>query len=215
MNIISSQEKQKLPPASHIVIDTPATTSTTSDRDFQKEVLYRLAFVKHELKRLVNNQMDIAQRIESIETRLDGNNISNTSSNCYNTSTLNDISDNILPLDNTTDLDTFNDKISGDRAFQINLTNQLSYIGGKHYKSMIKRIMNKLFSDELLQHFSYSGKSGKKLKFSNLAVCSVILDAVKQHSKYKNKVSESEMEEVIKYVLAQAPFNIKRKSQKI
>lgn len=65
--------------------------------------------------------MDIAQRIESIETRLDGNNISNTSSNCYNTSTLNDISDNILPLDNTTDLDTFNDKISGDRAFQINL----------------------------------------------------------------------------------------------
>ena len=66
--------------------------------------------------------MDIAQRIESIETRLDGNNISNTSSNCYNnTSTLNDISDCILPLDNTADLDTFNDKISGDRAFQINL----------------------------------------------------------------------------------------------
>ena len=85
-------------------------------------MLYRLAFVKHELKRLVNYQMDIAQRIESIETRLDGNNISNTSSNCYNnTSTLNDISDCILPLDNTTDLDTFNDKISGDRAFQINL----------------------------------------------------------------------------------------------
>jgi len=36
------------------------------------------------------------KRIESIETRLDGNNISNTSSNCYNTSTLNDISDCIL-----------------------------------------------------------------------------------------------------------------------
>jgi len=43
---------------------------------------------------------------------------------------------------------------------------------------MIKRIMNKLFSDELLQHFSYSGKSGKKLKFSNLAVCSVILGKI-------------------------------------
>lgn len=92
-----------------------------TDRDFQKEVLYRLAFIKHELKRLVNNQMDIAQRIELIETRLDVN-ISNTSSSCnINTSTLNDISDCILPLDNTTDLDTFNDKISGDRAFQINL----------------------------------------------------------------------------------------------
>jgi len=67
--------------------------------------------------------MDISQRIESIETCLDGNNISNTSSNCYNnnSSTLNDISDCILPLDNKTDLDTFDDKISGDRAFQINL----------------------------------------------------------------------------------------------
>lgn len=213
MNIISSIEKQKLPQASH-VIDTP-TTLTTSDRGFQKEVLYRLAYVKHELKRLVNNQMDIAQRIESIETRLEVNTISNTSNNCNNTSSLNEISDCILPLDNTTDLDTFNDKISGDRAFQINLTNQLSYIGGKHFKSMIKRIMNKLFSDELLQYFSYSGKSGKKLKFSNLAVCSVILDAVKQQPKYKNKVSESEMEEVIKNVLAQAPFNIKRKTQKL
>jgi len=43
---------------------------------------------------------------------------------------------------------------------------------------MIKRIMNKLFSDDLLQYFSYSGKSGKKLKFSNLPVCSVILGKI-------------------------------------
>jgi hypothetical protein len=84
-------------------------------------VLYRLAYVKHELKRLVNNQMDIAQRIESIETRLEVNTISNTSSNCNNTSSLNEIIDCISPLDNTTHLDTFNDKTSGDRTFQINL----------------------------------------------------------------------------------------------
>ncbi|XP_060834943.1 uncharacterized protein LOC132917955 isoform X1 [Rhopalosiphum padi] len=191
------------------------SVSYYTDHDFQKEELYRLAYVKHELKRLVNNQIDIAQRIELIETRLEVNTISNTSSNCNNTSSLNEISDCILPLDNTTHLDTFNDKISGDRAFQINLTNQLSYIGGKHFKSIIKRIMNKLFSDELLQYFSYSGKSGKKLKFSNLAVCSVISDVVKQQSKYKNKVSENGMEEVIKNFLAQAPFNIKRKTQKL
>ncbi len=51
-------------------------------------MLYRLAYVQHELKRLVNNQMDIAQRIESIETRLEVNTISNTSNNCNNTSSL-------------------------------------------------------------------------------------------------------------------------------
>lgn len=52
-------------------------------------------------------------------------------------------------------------------------TNQLSYIGGKHIKSMIKRIMSKLFTDELLKLYSFSGKKGK-IKFSHLAVCSVI-----------------------------------------
>jgi hypothetical protein len=38
---------------------------------------------------------------------------------------------------------------------------------------MIKRIMNKLFADDLLKHYSYSGSKGKA-KFGNLAVCSVI-----------------------------------------
>jgi hypothetical protein len=47
--------------------------------------------------------MDIAQTIELIETRLEVNSISNTSSNCNNTSSLNEISDCILPLDNTTE----------------------------------------------------------------------------------------------------------------
>jgi len=51
--------------------------------------------------------------------------------------------------------------------------NELSYIGGKNVKSMVKRLMAKLFKDELLKDFSYMGKKGKQ-KFSNLATCSVI-----------------------------------------
>jgi len=51
--------------------------------------------------------------------------------------------------------------------------NELSYIGGKNVKSMVKRLMAKLFKDELLKDFSYTGKKGKQ-KFSNLATCSVI-----------------------------------------
>ncbi|XP_029347776.1 uncharacterized protein LOC103308045 [Acyrthosiphon pisum] len=77
---------------------------------------------------------------------------------------------------------------------------------------MIKRIMSKLFTDELLKLYSFSGKKGK-IKFSQLAVCSVIFDAVKQNHKFKN-VTQNDMEEVIKYVLAQAPFNIKRLEKK-
>lgn len=51
------------------------------------------------------------------------------------------------------------------------------YIGGKHFKMMIKRIMIKLFTDQLLKHFSYSGKKGKN-KFSQLAICSVIFGKI-------------------------------------
>lgn len=51
---------------------------------------------------------------------------------------------------------------------------ELSYIGGKHTKAMVKRIMSKLFKDELLQNYSFTGKKGKTPFFS-LAICSVIL----------------------------------------
>lgn len=40
-------------------------------------------------------------------------------------------------------------------------------------KSVVKRLMSKLFSDSLLSEFSYTGKKGKK-KFSSLFICSVI-----------------------------------------
>lgn len=35
---------------------------------------------------------------------------------------------------------------------------ELSYIGGKHTKSMVKRIMSKLFKDDLLKNYSFTGK---------------------------------------------------------
>jgi len=38
---------------------------------------------------------------------------------------------------------------------------------------MIKRIMAKLFTDELLNFFSYSGKKGKT-KFSDQMICPII-----------------------------------------
>lgn len=56
--------------------------------------------------------------------------------------------------------------------------NELSYIGGKNVKSMVKRLMAKLLiKDELLKDFSYSGKKGKQT-FSNLATCSVIFGKI-------------------------------------
>lgn len=38
---------------------------------------------------------------------------------------------------------------------------------------MVKRIMNKLFTDKLMSQYSFTGKKGKN-KFSSLFVCAVI-----------------------------------------
>uniref|UniRef100_A0A2S2NE02 DUF4806 domain-containing protein n=1 Tax=Schizaphis graminum TaxID=13262 RepID=A0A2S2NE02_SCHGA len=103
-------------------------------------------------------------------------------------------------MNTISDLNAFNQKLSEDEIFCHNVINQLTYIGGKHAKAMIKRIMDKLFTNELLQLFSYSGKKGKT-KFSDQMICPIIFDAVKKQSKFKN-VTQNEMEEVVKYVLA-------------
>lgn len=54
--------------------------------------------------------------------------------------------------------------------------NKLSYIGGKHVKAMVKRVMGKLFKDELLKDFSYTGKKAKK--FCSLGCTSVIFGKI-------------------------------------
>ncbi|XP_050066478.1 uncharacterized protein LOC126555623 [Aphis gossypii] len=185
---------------------------TFVSNNFQKEVLHTLTFIKHELRRVVNNQIELSQRLEVLETRSDSNvHIDNSSNKPF--SLLNDMSDCTIPLNNEIDLNIFEDKISGDNVFRSNLINELSYIGGKHVKAMVKRMMYKLFNDELLKNYSFTGKKGK-MKFSTLAICSVIFDTLKQHKKFKC-ISQNEIEEIIKYILAQVPFNLKRLDAKI
>ncbi|KAF0691998.1 DUF4806 domain-containing protein, partial [Aphis craccivora] len=69
-------------------------------------------------------------------------------------------------------------------------------------------IMNKLFTDELMSQYSFTGKKGKN-KFNNLFVCAVIFDCIKKSNKLCKNASVDEIEERIKYNLAQAPFNKK------
>ncbi|VVC42164.1 Hypothetical protein CINCED_3A025768 [Cinara cedri] len=75
---------------------------------------------------------------------------------------------------------------------------ELSYIRGKNDKSMVKRLMAK--------------KKGKQ-KFSNLATCSVKFDTIKTQGNFKHS-TQNKIENIIKYLLAQAPFNLKRQIEK-
>jgi hypothetical protein len=66
--------------------------------------------------------MDLSQRFEYFETRFDG--VSYTSG-INQISPLNNVIYCPLPIDNITDLETFNDKIAGDSTFQINLVRNI------------------------------------------------------------------------------------------
>uniref|UniRef100_A0A2S2PQN6 DUF4806 domain-containing protein n=1 Tax=Schizaphis graminum TaxID=13262 RepID=A0A2S2PQN6_SCHGA len=179
----------------------------TGDSEFQQHMNRNVAFLKVEMRNIQNNQLIILERLESIQSHLEDQPVIDKTN-----SSINEMANYQFPIDNVVDLNTFEDNISGDQHFRTHLVKELSYIGGKHTKAMVKRIMSKIFKDDLLKNYSYSGKKGKT-PFSSLAICSVIFEAVKKQVKFKN-VPQHEIEETIKYILAQAPFNLKRQLNK-
>ncbi|CAH1732122.1 unnamed protein product [Aphis gossypii] len=193
---------------------TPNPTETVHNNkndllQSQNHLLRHITFLKYELKQILNNQAIILDKFDQMEKYFDQNSLNN---NVMNIDNAVDFSDCPLPIDNIYDLQTFEDKISGDQNYKNQLIIELSHMGGKNVKSVVKRLMSKLFSDSLLSEFSYTGKKGKK-KFSSLFICSVIFDAIKKQIKFKT-TPLNEVEDIIKYILAQSPFNLKRQLKK-
>lgn len=83
-----------------------------------KIFLHSLASLKHEVKRVINNQMDLSQRMESIETHIHNNNVSKLNLN-KSFSSLNDNSDCTLLMDNTMDFNTFMKKYLVMQSFEL------------------------------------------------------------------------------------------------
>jgi len=158
------QIKKELQPSNLIL-------NPTADFEFQNRMNRDIAFLKDEVRQIQKNQFVILERLESIQSHLQDQPLTtmDKSNSCLNNF------DNKFPIDNIIDLDTLENNIYGDHQFRINLIKELSYIGGKHTKAMVKRIMAKIFKDDLLQNYSFTGKKGK-LSFSSLAICSVIFD---------------------------------------
>ncbi|CAI6371015.1 unnamed protein product [Macrosiphum euphorbiae] len=175
--------------------------------DFQKQVLRMLTYLTSEVRYLESGQSEILRKIENAAS---DNNFSN--SETLSESLFKDLTDCPLPIDNIFDLNKLEDKLSEDKCFRNKLVNELSCTGGKNLKLMVKRIMNKLFTDKLMSQYSFTGKKGKN-KFNSLFVCAVIFDSIKKSNKSCKTASVDEIEERIKYNLAQAPFNKKNVSQ--
>lgn len=99
-------------------------------KEFQKEVLHTLSFIKHELRRIVNNQRDFTQRFDVMESILEKMSSSDLSDSMNKSSTpITDVTSSYsLPLDNLQDLEMFEVRISEDGAFRINLVRNYNIV---------------------------------------------------------------------------------------
>ncbi|XP_060846369.1 uncharacterized protein LOC132926669 isoform X2 [Rhopalosiphum padi] len=168
-----------------------------------KSILKNMVYIQTDIKHLSMQQKEILSKLDS--TSMLKNSIKCSSNN--------EFLDNFnWPINELEYLEVIEEKIK-DQDMRDYLVNDLSHLGGNSIKAIIKRIVYKLFTDVLLSNFSFTGKKGKQ-KFCKLNLCSVIFDAVKNQTKVKN-VDQNEMEERLKYHLAQAPFNVKRLNDKI
>ncbi|XP_060856535.1 uncharacterized protein LOC132934264 [Metopolophium dirhodum] len=94
-----------------------------------------------------------------------------------------------------------------DNTFKSKMVTQLSYLAKKSLSSTVRQITSRLISDTVLQEFSYIGQKKKKI-FNKLLICNLIIDAVRNISKFSNAVN-LEIEEPLKVFIAGAKSRIK------
>lgn len=194
--------------SSKVEIINSSVTDKSQDKSSQKmlkAILRNIIYLQTDIKHIEIKQNEILNKLESIESNYGNNSEQDDSNN------VNELQDCNFPIDDLYNLNIIEDQINTNLNFKKCLVQYLSYLGGNNINCTMKRILMKLFTDNLLSLFSYNGKKGKK-KFCDLIICPVIFDAVKCQSKSMN-VSQNELESRIKYHLAQAPFNIKKNNK--
>ncbi|VVC28703.1 Hypothetical protein CINCED_3A004888 [Cinara cedri] len=119
----------------------------------------------------------------------------------------------LFPLKNIEDLNQIESKLI-DIGYRTAIIRELSYIGGKTVASAVKKMIVKMFDDELLSKFTFAGrKSTNKKCFQSLKLYKIIDEATKKITKFKECLKQEEIDDPIKYMLVQAPFRIKRKPE--
>ncbi|XP_060860228.1 uncharacterized protein LOC132937428 [Metopolophium dirhodum] len=166
--------------------------------DFQSTVLSYLAKISvdiGEINKTLNRHEDI------LNTSSFGNRTNESSS-----SDINQHSNLRFPIQNMTELEQCEEYLT-DNTFKSKMVTQLSYLAKKSLSSTVRQITSRLISDTVLQEFSYIGQKKKKI-FNKLLICNLIIDAVRNISKFSNAVN-LEIEEPLKVFIAGAKSRIK------
>ncbi|XP_050061299.1 uncharacterized protein LOC126551577 [Aphis gossypii] len=120
--------------------------------------------------------------------------------------------ESFLPVTNHHELLAIENKIQ-DTDFRMSLVSNLSLlVGNKDLGNSVRKIMARVFDDEILTKHSLYGFK-KKSPFSKLLIYRVIIDALRTHIKYKMN-TEKEIDIPLGTWLSHAPFRIKDKNKK-
>ncbi|KAL5242522.1 hypothetical protein ACI65C_013113 [Semiaphis heraclei] len=122
--------------------------------------------------------------------------------------------DNESPIKTYDELIEIESKIASDKTYRSYFVQRLSYVGGKSIAAMVIRIMTMVFNPELLITFSYNGRCNKERNFADLLINKIIFESVFKIKKFAaSDNSTNQIEQVIKYVLIQTPFKLKRQKE--
>ncbi|XP_060865797.1 uncharacterized protein LOC132941671 [Metopolophium dirhodum] len=98
--------------------------------------------------------------------------------------------DDFFPITNEEDLQLLNNIIKSDKQFRLNMVSKLSLlVGTKDVGDSVRRLMGRMFIDDVLTEYSLLGKK-KKINFSELPVYQLFIDALRIHQKYKDKINK-------------------------
>ncbi|XP_054261016.1 uncharacterized protein LOC128985496 isoform X1 [Macrosteles quadrilineatus] len=114
------------------------------------------------------------------------------------------------PIENESHLENFEKKLQEKKTYDF-VVKDLSRLGGTTTKEVTKRILRKLLSDKLAQHYSFHGFKKKKV-FGTLKMKNVIFDAVRK-TPSTTQSSDAEIEGVVKDWLRQAKFRLIAKNK--
>ncbi|XP_060866062.1 uncharacterized protein LOC132941863 [Metopolophium dirhodum] len=185
------------------ISNTKSSTIFKKDDQFKDMVLHNLIILKHSIRNL-DEKLDLL--IEKSSKRSTENSNINYDddidySNLYC----------LFPIEDISTLNDIEEQLVSDKKYHKSLTNKLIGLGGKTVQIYIKRVMQLLFSDELLKLYSFNGRGNKKKCFSNLVISKLIFGSIKLLNKFNYDNANDDAEKYIKNALIQAPFNIKKK----
>ncbi|CAI6359885.1 unnamed protein product [Macrosiphum euphorbiae] len=116
-----------------------------------------------------------------------------------------------FPLTSLDELNIFGEKIM-DNDFRQKMITFLVRLERTTVSDMTRQIMSKVFHNNLLSKFSYSGQK-KKMIFSTLNSCALIFETIRTVQNHKNCIDQ-EILKPMKFYMASVKFREEKKQNK-